>query len=214
MPSARVLLVDDHPLMRAGIRRVLESHPSIVVVGEASDGEEALRMLQAIEANVLLLDLGMPGLDGFEVLRRARDIAPSIRILVLTMHSGAEYVARAIHEGADGYLLKDSAVQDLVAAIEAVLAGRVFHSAEVQRQLSGMLRARGGTGPRYQLTDRERAVLALVAAGLSTREIGARLGIGTRTVETHRANLMRKLGLRSVALLTQFAIREGLVQTP
>lgn len=214
MPRARVLLADDHPLMRAGIRKVLESHPSIAVVGEASNGEEALRALQTIEVNVLLLDLSMPGLDGFDVLRRAREIAPSVRILVLTMHADGEYVARAIHEGADGYLLKDSAVQDLVAAIEAVLAGRVFYSPEVQRQLSEMLRVRGGTGPLQRLTDRERAVLALVAAGLSTREIGARLGIGLRTVETHRANLMRKLGLRSVALLTQFAIREGLVQAP
>jgi NarL family two-component system response regulator LiaR len=214
MPGARVLLVDDHPLMRAGIRKVLESQPSIAVVGEASNGEEALRALEAIEADVLLLDLSMPGLDGFEVLRRARAIAPSVRILVLTMHSDAEYVARAIHLGADGYLLKDSAAQDLVAAIEAVLAGRVFYSPEVQRQLSDLLRVRSGTGPLQRLTDRERAVLALIAAGLSTREIGARLGIGIRTVETHRANLMRKLGLRSVALLTQFAIREGLVQTP
>ncbi len=214
MPKARVLLVDDHPLVRAGIRKVLESHPSMLVVGEASDGEEALRALGAIEVDVLLLDLSMPGMDGFEVLRRARDVAPSIRILVLTMHADAEYVARAIHEGADGYLLKDSAVQDLVAGIEAVLAGRVFHSPEVQRLLSEMLRARAVTGPLQRLTDRERAVLTLVAAGLSTREIGARLGIGTRTVETHRANLMRKLGLRSVALLTQFAIRQGLVQTP
>lgn len=215
----RVLLADDHTLMRAGVRRILEAQPDLEVVGEVADGEAALAALDSAQADVLVLDLSMPGLDGLQVLKRARASHPLLKILVLTMHDRAEYVERAVREGADGYLLKDSAVQDLTAAIAAVMAGRAYYSPAVQRHLSGMIRSRGeGTEPPRQglalLTEREREVLALVAAGLSTKEIASRLGIGTRTVETHRANVMRKLELRSVALLTQFAIREGLVDAP
>jgi DNA-binding NarL/FixJ family response regulator len=165
--------------------------------------------------DVLVLDLSMPGRDGFEVLREARKLRPAITILVLTMHANPEYVARAVQEGADGYLLKESAAQELVAGIEAVAAGRAYHSPEVQRQLTQLVRGRAASPSGLDLlTEREREVLVRVAEGLSTKEIAARLDISTRTVETHRANLMRKLGLRSVARLTQFAIREGLVDTP
>jgi len=217
MPArpTRVLLADDHPLVRAGVRKVLEAHAGLEVVGEAADGGEALRALGQTEADVLVLDLAMPGSDGFEVLRRARALRPGLKILVLTMHANAEYVARAISLGADGYLLKDSAAQDLVASIEAVVQGRVYHSPAIQRELARMVR--DGTtqpGPLVQLTEREREVLRRVAQGLSTREIAAHLGISARTVESHRANLMRKLDLRSVALLTQFAIREVLIDPP
>ena len=157
----------------------------------------------------------MPVVDGFEVLRRAKTIRPELKVLVLTMHASAEYVARAVREGADGYLLKDSAVQDLVAAIEAVMAGREYYSPPVQRELSEMVRGNAGAKRRPEpITERERAVLKLVAEGLSTKEIATRLDISTRTVETHRANLMRKLGLHSVARLTQYAIREGLIDAP
>ncbi len=211
----RILLADDHTLVRAGVRRILEAQPGITVAGEVSDGEAALDFLHADPVDVLVLDLTMPGTDGFEVLRQVKATLPGVKVLVLTMHADAEYVARAVQDGADGYLLKDSAVQDLVAAIEAVQAGRAYYSPPVQRELSELLRAHSAPPrPMDTLTEREREVVQLVVKGLSTREIASQLDISTRTVETHRANLMRKLNLKSVALLTQFAIREGLVQKP
>jgi DNA-binding NarL/FixJ family response regulator len=210
-----VLLADDHTLVRAGVRKILEAHPGFSVVGEVADGRAAISALKEQPVDVLVLDLSMPGVDGFEVLRRAKSIRPEIKVLVLTMHASAEYVARAVREGADGYLLKDSAVQDLVAGIEAVMAGREYYSPPVQRELTEMVRGSSGTKRRAEpITEREREVLKLVAEGLSTKEIADRLDISTRTVETHRANLMRKLGLHSVARLTQYAIREGLIDAP
>ncbi|HEY3215024.1 MAG TPA: response regulator transcription factor [Candidatus Eisenbacteria bacterium] len=213
--KVRVLIADDHPLVRAGVRRVLESHGECAVVGEAADGWAVLEALRTTGADVLLLDLTMPGMDGFEVLSRVKQDHPDLKVLVLSMHANSEYVARAVRVGADGYLLKDSAVQDLLAAIESVRNGRPYYSPAIQRELGELLRATSRpTRPIDLLTEREREILRLVAEGLSTKEIAARLDIGPRTVETHRANLMRKLELRSVALLTQFAIREGLLRTP
>lgn len=213
--AVRILLADDHTLVRAGVRRILEAEPGFQVVGEVSDSAAALEALAAGPVDVLVLDLTMPGLDGFEVLRRARAQWPDLKVLVLTMHADAEYVARAVQDGADGYLLKDSAVQDLVAAIAAVRAGRAYYSPPVQRELSELLRAHAAPPrPMDTLTEREREVLRLVVKGRSTKEIASELDISTRTVETHRANLMRKLNIKSVALLTQFAIRERLVQEP
>jgi DNA-binding NarL/FixJ family response regulator len=211
----RILLADDHPLVRTGVRRILEAQPGLLVAGEVSNGDAALDFLRADPVDVLVLDLTMPGTDGFEVLRQVKATLPGMKVLVLTMHADAEYMARAVQDGADGYLLKDSAVQDLVAAIEAVQAGRAYYSPPVQRELSELLRAHSAPPrPMDTLTEREREVVGLVVKGLSTREIATQLDISTRTVETHRANLMRKLNLKSVALLTQFAIREGLVQKP
>jgi DNA-binding NarL/FixJ family response regulator len=212
--SIRVLLVDDHPLVRAGVRRVLDSEPQLEVVGEAADGIGALKAIGETAPDILVLDLAMPGMDGLEVLRRAKAIRPALKIVVLTMHASPEYIARAIQTGADGYLLKESAAPELLAAIAAIMAGRAFHSPTVQTQLASMIR-NGTPAPARaidRLTERERDVLREIAAGRSTKEVAARLGIGPRTVESHRANLMRKLGLHSVALLTQFAIREGLVR--
>lgn len=211
----RVLLADDHPLVRAGVRKVLEQQPGVTVVGEAGDGDEALRLLAELDPDLLLLDLNMPHRDGFAVLREARDAAPGVRILVLTMHSSVEYVARAVREGADGYLLKDTAVQDLAAAIESVTAGRPYYSEPAQRALADSVRRPADGSSRLdRLTAREREVLAGVARGHTTKEIASEFNISARTVETHRAAIMRKLDIRSVALLTQFAIREGLIQPP
>ncbi|MEO5618452.1 MAG: response regulator transcription factor [Candidatus Eisenbacteria bacterium] len=210
--ETRVLLADDHTLVRAGVRRILEGHPGIRVVGEVADGAAALAALAREPADVLVLDLSMPGMDGFETLRRVRAVAPGIKVLVLSMHADAEYVARAVREGADGYLLKDSAVQDLVRAIETVREGGVYHSPEVQRKMAEMVR---GVTPvpvlLDELTAREREVLRCIAEGLATKDIAAKFGISARTVETHRANLMRKLTVHSVAQLVRIAIREGLV---
>lgn len=211
----RVLLADDHPLVRAGVRKVLEQQPSVTVVGEAGDGAEALRLLAELDPDLLVLDLNMPHRDGFAVLREARDAAPGVRILVLTMHSSVEYVSRAVREGADGYLLKDTAVQDLAAAIESVIAGRPYYSEPAQRALADSVRRPADDSSRLgRLTAREREVLAGVARGRTTKEIASDFSISARTVETHRAAIMRKLDIRSVALLTQFAIREGLIEPP
>lgn len=209
----RVMLADDHPLVRSGVRRVLEGVKWIEVVGETESGAETLRALRDVQPDVLLLDLNMPDGDGFSVLREARSLAPDTHIIVLTMHAQPEYITRAVRDGANGYLLKDLAVQDLIGAIEAVTSGGSFFSERAQRALAESLRT-GGTAdsPLARLTGREREVLIAVARGMTTKEIAARQNISARTVETHRANLMRKLDLRSVALLTQFAIREGLVE--
>jgi len=213
--QARVLLADDHTLVRAGIRRIIESHPGYVVVGEAADGYAAMEVIRRVEADVLVLDLKMDRHDGIDVLRMVGIERPALKVIVLTMHSGREYVARAMEAGANGYLLKDSAVQDLAAAIESVLAGRPYFSPAIQQQMAEILKGGGrGTHDLRSLTDREREVLILLARGLSTKEIAATLHIGARTVETHRSNLMRKLNVHSVAVLTQVAIREGMLDLP
>jgi DNA-binding NarL/FixJ family response regulator len=209
---ARVILADDHNLVRSGIRRILETEPGFHVVAEAADGRAAIDAIRGIDADVLVLDLKMEGADGIEVLKIAKAERPDLKVLVLTMHAGREYVARAMHEGADAYLLKDSAAQDLVAAIHSVIAGRAYYSPAVQQLMAELLREDGKEAQGVQgLSEREREVLTLLARGLSSKEIGSKLDISTRTVETHRANLMRKLGVKSVALLTQVAVREGIV---
>jgi len=210
----RVILADDHTLVRAGIRRILESQPQFEVVAEAPDGAAALDALDRYEADVLVLDLNMNGLEGIDVLRQVKRTRPHVHVVILTMHAGREYVTRAIAEGADGYLLKDSAVQDLAAAIESVIGGGTFFSPAIQQQMAEMVRDGSHRHGLQGLTEREREVLTLIARGLSTKQIAAELDIGARTVETHRANLMRKLGVKSVALLTQVAIREGIVPIP
>jgi DNA-binding NarL/FixJ family response regulator len=211
-PPTRVVLADDHTLVRSGIRRILEAHPGFAVVGEAADGSEALALVRATVPDVIVLDLNMPGIGGLDALPPLKLAQPSLKVVVLSMHAGREYVARAMKGGADAYLLKDSAVQDLVAAVEAVLVGRSYFSPSIQALMAEMLRgdakepARGTT-----LTEREREVLGWLARGLSSKEVAHRLDISVRTVETHRANLMHKLGVKSVALLIQVALREGII---
>jgi len=208
----RVLLADDHTLVRAGLRKILEQNEDLAVVGEVADGAAALEFLGQHRADVVVLDLTMPGLDGYELLRGARARWPDLKLLVLTMHADAEHAARAVREGADGYLLKDSAAGELVAGIRAVMAGRTYYSEPVQRALSEMVRSGVSPGPLERLTGREVEVLKLVARGLSTKEIASQFDISARTVETHRASIMRKLELHSVALLTRFALKEGLIE--
>jgi DNA-binding NarL/FixJ family response regulator len=208
----RVILADDHTLVRSGIRRILETQPGLIVVAEAADGQAALAAARSQAADVLVLDLNMEGSDGIEVLRAVKADKPDLKVLILTMHAGREYVARALQEGADAYLLKDSAVQDLVAAVDAVMAGRSYYSPAIQQSISELLREGGKPTQGIQgLTEREREVLTLLARGLSSKEIASSLDISIRTVDAHRANLMRKLGVKSVALLTRVAIREGIV---
>ena len=212
-PHLGVLLADDHPLVRSGIRHILNAQPDIEVLGEAADGAAALALVEAHpHADVLVLDLNLPIKDGAEVLVAAKARRPSLRVIVLTMHAGREYVSRAVKGGADAYLLKDSAVADLVAAIRSVMAGRSYFSPSIQEQLAGLVRTEGQAHARpHGLTDREHEVLLWLGRGLSSREVAGELDISVRTVETHRANLMHKLGVKSVAMLIQVAIREGIL---
>jgi len=213
--TTRVLLADDHTLVRAGVRRILEAQAGFAVVGEVADGHAALAALKTQPADVLVLDLTMPGGDGFDVLRRAKTIRPELKVLVLTMHASPEYVSRAVREGADGYLLKDSAVQDLVAAIQAVMAGREYYSPPVQRELSAMVRGTTGGKRRIEpITDREREVLKLVGLGMSNAEIAAALYITTGTAKTHVARLLAKLDARDRVRLVITAYEAGLVPLP
>ena len=209
--SLRVLIADDHALVRAGVRGLLAAAPEMEVVGEAADGAEALRLTRERRPNVLVLDLNMPGLDGFEVLRRVRIEAPGVRVLVLTLDDDPRSVQRAVRDGADGYVLKDAIAQDLIAAVRRVATGGGAFDGGAQDALRDA--ARGGPDdPIERLTAREREVLRRIAEGLANKEIASALHIGVRTVETHRANLLRKLGMRSTAELTRFAIEQGLLK--
>ena len=211
----RVVLADDHTLVRSGIRRILEAQTGHLVVGEAGDGAEALALVRQHAPDVIVLDLNMPGTGGLDVLAALRADRPALKVIVLTMHAGREYVARAMKAGANAYLLKDSAVQDLVAAVRAVLEGRPYFSPSIQALMAELLRGDATTTAHgTSLTEREREVLTWLARGLSSKEVAQRLDISVRTVETHRANLMHKLGVKSVALLIQVALREGIIEAP
>ncbi len=210
----RVLLADDHTLVRSGIRRILEGAARRRGRGRGRRRRQRPRSAADHGGGRAVLDLKMPGSERLDLVREAKAARPELRVIVLTMHDGREYVARAIRGGADAYLLKDSAVQDLVAALEAVTAGHTYFSPPIQQQLAGLLRAGAPAPGGPALTEREREVLAWLARGLSSRQVAEELDISVRTVETHRANLMQKLGVKSVALLIQVAIREGILEQP
>jgi DNA-binding NarL/FixJ family response regulator len=213
-PRIRVILADDHTLVRTGLHRILDAHADIDVVAEAATGDETLALVRQDAPDVLVLDLNMPGGDGLNVLRQVRLNHDALRVVVLTMHAGREYVGSAVRAGADAYLLKDSAVQDLVAAIRAVHAGRRYFSPAVQSLMADWMATPGADDRPRGITVREREVLTWLAQGLSSRAVAARLAISVRTVETHRASLMQKLDVKSVAMLIQAAIREGLIDPP
>lgn len=209
----RILLADDHALVREGIRRVLEEDSDFRVVAEASDGEEAVKLARDHRPDVAVLDISMPGASGFEVTMRLRSELPSIRVLILSMHDDAEYVMRAVRAGASGYLLKDEAgPAQLREAVRTVHAGRSYFTSAVADRLAAGLRGDEEPGPGLDvLTARELDVLKGITSGRSNKQIAADLGISRRTVESHRESLMRKLDIRSVAGLTRFALDAGLL---
>ena len=213
MKPIRVLLADDHTLVRAGIRGLLAGLQDIEVAGEAGDGQEALRLSDSLRPDVVLLDVGMPGLNGLEVAGRLATLDASIRVVILSMHVSEEYVLRALRAGCAGYLLKASAVSELEVAIRAVTRGETYLSPAVSRPVVDdyVRRTGGATDPLEALTPRQREVLQLVAEGNSTKEIAQRLGLSPKTVETHRAQLMERLGVHEVSGLVRFAVRVGLI---
>jgi len=211
----RVILVDDHQLVRAGLRALLQSFRDVDVLAECGDGHEALALVDRMQPDVLLLDVTLPGLNGLEVALRVPRVSPKTRVLILSMHAGAEYVGQALRAGVAGYLIKDSAVDELRVALDAIRVGRKYLSPAIsQAVLNGYLRT-GDTPPeRAQLdvlTPRQREVLQLVAEGNGTREIAGRLHVSVKTVETHRSQLMERLSIHDVPGLVRFAIRVGLV---
>jgi DNA-binding NarL/FixJ family response regulator len=209
-----VLVADDHAIVRTGIRHVLEGEVGFAVVGEAATGEEALALAAELQPDVTVLDISMPGQSGLQVAAELRRRAPGTRVLILSMHDNTEYVLETVRAGAHGYLLKDTAAVELRGAIRAVRRGESYFSPPIASRMRAALQgalAPESPGALDQLTAREREVLVGVARGSTNREIAQELGISHRTVETHRESLMRKLGIRTVAGLTRFALEAGLV---
>jgi DNA-binding NarL/FixJ family response regulator len=217
----RILIADDHEVARGGIRALLESHPGWEVCGEAKDGREAVELATKMSPDLILLDIGMPNLNGLEAARQILSASPDVAILILTMHDSDQVVREVLRAGARGFLLKSDAGRDLVAAVEALQRQRTFFTTRVsQMVLEGYL-DRDNREERNEVTEddsgeiltgREREVIQLLAEGKTSKEVAVTLNLSVKTAETHRTNLMRKLGLHSVADLTRYAVRNGIVQ--
>jgi two-component system nitrate/nitrite response regulator NarL len=208
----RVLVVDDHPIVRRGIVMCMSLQERILVVGEAADGREAMEKIRVLKPDVVLMDIDMPQMNGMAATDLLRREQPSIKVIILSMYSNTDYVMRIIECGARGFVLKEASPSELVQAIESVHAGQTHFSPDVARvALNQVVRGSGESTPLSRLTNREREVLVQIADGLSNKEIAHQLSIGVRTVETHRERIMRKLDIHSVAGLTRFAISQGMV---
>jgi DNA-binding NarL/FixJ family response regulator len=206
------VLADDHALVRAGMRSLLNGMAQVQVVGEAASGEEALELAARERPDVVLMDIAMKGITGLEAAARMRERHAEVRVVILSMHAGEEYVLQALRAGAVGYLLKDAATGELELALRSVMRGESWFSPAVSRQVvEGYVQRVGGEAAAEVLTARQREVLRLVAGGRSTKEIAYDLGLSVKTVETHRAQIMERLGIRDVAGLVRYALRTGLV---
>ena len=214
MKPLRVVLADDHALVRAGIRSLLERMPGVEVVGEADTGLAALALIEAHQPDVALLDIAMRGLNGLDVATRVASDWPQVRVIILSMHANEEYVAQALRAGAVGYLLKDSAAAELDLALEAASRGETYLSPAISSTVISSYLARhsgAGRGAASPLTPRQREILTLVAEGKSTKEIAHGLKLSVKTVETHRAQLMERLSIHDVAGLVKYALHMGLI---
>ena len=206
----RVLLADDHRLVRAGLRALLDSMPDIEVVAEAADGEEALRLVRELRPDAALVDIAMPKLSGLAVLHQVTAAALPTRVLLLSMYDNDEYVAEAVRAGAGGYMIKDSAVEELGLALQALARGDVYLSPAISRKLAA---AFSGGRATPGLTSRQTQILRLIALGQSSKEIARELDLSIKTVETHRTQIMDRLDIRDLAGLVRYAVRTGLVGT-
>ena len=211
----RVLLADDHGIVRRGLRTLLESEPGVTIVAEAADGLEALRLCSEHQPDLIILDVGMPKLNGIDVAARVQKLDRPPRAIILSMHADESYIIRALAAGARAYLLKDATDEDLLPAVRAVAAGKPYFSPAVTAVLVEdyvrRLRAKGLTDTYHLLTDREKEVLQLLAEGRSNKEVASELDLSLSTVETHRANLMQKLNLHNTAELVLYAVRKGII---
>ena len=208
----KILIADDHPVVRKGLHSCLDRQDRLKVVGEASDGDMALNKTRELKPDVVLMDISMPKMNGLAVTEQLRKDVPNAKILVLSMHSNREYIFRIIQAGAHGYVSKEASPEELLRAIESVHSGEPFFSPEIAKAALNQMISNGGKKePFAQLTGREREVLVLIAEGQSNKEIANKLGIGVRTIETHRERIMRRLDIHSVAGLTKFAIANGMI---
>jgi DNA-binding NarL/FixJ family response regulator len=209
----KVLLADDHVLLRKGIRAVLSSLPGIEVVAESADGREALTLIERLRPDLAVIDITIPGLNGLEVAIRAKSVSPGTKVLILSMHAGEAYVAQALRAGVAGYLLKEAADDDLPMAIKAVSRGDVYLSPKISKQVVEryVQSSSAAPDPLAGLTTRQREILQLVAEGKSSKEIAVLLDLSVKTVESHRGQIMERLGVHDVTGLVRFAIRVGLV---
>jgi two-component system nitrate/nitrite response regulator NarL len=207
-----VLVADDHPVVRKGLQSCLARPGHIRLVGEAADGDEALRKVRELKPDVVLMDISMPGMNGLAVTEILRKELPEIKVLVLSVQRNKDAIFRVIQAGAHGYVSKEAPSEDVIRAIESVHEGEPFFSEEIARAaLNEFVHSGGKKEPFSQLTSREREVLVLIAEGKSNKEVADQLGIGVRTIETHRERIMRRLNIHSVAGLTKYAIANGLV---
>lgn len=215
MSPIRILLADDHTLMRRGLRALLERQNGFAVVAEAADGREAVEIAAAVNPDVAVIDIGMPNLNGIEAARRITEKRPETAVVILSMHADESYVLRALKSGARGYLLKDSPEEDLIHAIRAVHNGKAFFSPEISKMLAEdymrQMRQRGVEDSYELLTPREREILQMLGEGNSNKEVATKLNLSLHTVETHRGNLLEKLNLHSTAELILYAVRKGVV---
>ena len=212
MPALRVLLADDHALVRAGMRSLLRDIEGVAVVGEAADGGQALALAERERPDVVLLDIAMKGMNGLEAAARFRELHPGIKVIILSMHASEEYVLQALRAGAAAYLIKDSATAELELALRSVMRGETYLSPAISRQVvEGYVQRVGAGAGEDPLTPRQREVLKRIAEGRSTKEIAFDLGLSVKTVETHRAQIMERVGIRDVAGLVRYAMRTGLV---
>ena len=206
----RIVLADDHAIVREGLKRIVQSVPDFEVVGEAGDGSEVLRLVREAEFDLLVLDLSMPGRSGMELIKQVKSLKPRLRVLVLSMHQESQYAVRAIKVGASGYLTKESAPAQLEQALRKIAAGGAWVSADVAQQLALGAMPGSQAAPHEALSSREFEVFQMLAAGQSVTGIGARLSLSVKTVSTHKANLMHKLGLNNASELVRYAIKHGL----
>lgn len=213
----RILLADDHEIVRRGLRALLETHPGWEVCGEAGDGRAAVELAQSLAPDIVVMDIGMPQLNGFDATRQILERTRGVEVLVLSMHESEQFVREVIGAGARGYVLKSDAGRDLVAAVEALLRRETFFSARVTASMAASaLQAAGSRRPSLrpagELTRREREVLQLLVEGQANKAVAKALGISVKTAETHRARIMRKLGMKSLADVVRYAIRNGFIE--
>lgn len=213
MSKITVLLAEDHTIVRQGLRSLLDNEPEIEVVGEAGDGQEAIQKTEQLRPTVVVMDITMPILNGLEATRQIKKLFPAVKVVILTVHSTEEHIYQILRAGASGYVVKQGAVPELIEAIRAAAQGNTFLSPTISRQaIDEYGRQAEVTVDRYdRLTDREREVLQLIAEGRTSREMASRMHVTVKTVEAHRAHLMDKLGLHTIADLTRYALRKGMI---
>jgi DNA-binding NarL/FixJ family response regulator len=211
--SIRLILIEDHQMVRAGFRMLLESQPDFQIVGEASSGEEGLTLAASLHPDVVLLDISMPGIGGAETARLLKEQHPDIAILVVTIHTSEAYLLELLDKGVEGYLPKHAAAEELIRAVRQVYAGKSYlHASLVDTLVKGYRNTQEGADSKPELTARQKEVLQLVATGLTSQEVGKKLGLSARTIDRHIENMLKRLGLRSRIELVSYAIREGLIE--